>query len=584
MVRKLWIPIFLILGMVYFYINHVNVVLKPLSQGSNFSFSLHSHLSQKLKLHLRVDRYKFTNMECNGKTVTFDSQEWKWHEVTGEEVVVALQKGENICHVKTNAPRNYKPEVKVKWFLYHYTILFMLLGFPISYLLVVLFTRLLNHFSLPSKDYDFSSTPLSYIIIGIIVVGLIIRVLYLNRYGVTLFQHDWHGHIAFIKYIAQHWSLPVPDEGLQYPQQPLYYYITAALFSLLQSFGFSEKEALFGLGFLSLFASALFLIYAYRLFRLLNMSQWSIGVAMLFLSLTPSFVYMSARINNDALVMGLASMSLYYLFASYIEKFQRHFFAALISVSLLFMTKISTAGFELLFFILLLVAYLQTPLQKRSHLAQKIAYFSIVGLFLLGLTLYHDYLPLDGAFHFVNSSDRFPGQILPSFWSREYFFSFHLNDLIQTAQSHVMSMDTIRFSLPTYFYGTMLFGEFDYQWFRERIPHLKMTMQALYIISLIFIVGLVAFLVRIHREKSTTYWLVILFVTNLLLLLKFLNDYSVVCNSDFRYFVPSFVIIALIFAKGLESLRIGYFSWIVNLILLLWVVSLLYFYTIFLSL
>ncbi|MEA2029765.1 MAG: glycosyltransferase family 39 protein [Campylobacterota bacterium] len=584
MLRKIWMPLFLLLGVFYLYLIHVKVDSISHISPDRSNFTLHSNLSKPIKLHIRANKFNFKALYCNDKSIPFASQKWKWHDVAGEEVVVDLQKGQNRCSVVVdNRGKKYNLELHSKGLFIDFIVLFILLGIPMVYIASYLFIGGLNRLSLtPKERRGYTPVGLSYIIIGIIFIGLLIRTLYLHKYGVTTFQHDWHGHIEMIKYIAMHWSLPVPDEGLQYPQQPLYYYITASLFWLLQSMGFNEKEALFGLGYISLIASALFLIYAYRLFRVVGLSQWSIRIAMLFLALTPSFVYMSARINNDALVMGLASMALYYLFASYQSGFRDHFYKTLIVVSLLFMTKISTAGFELLFFIMLIITYLQANASERFDLSQKIERFALVGLFLLAFTLFRLYLPLDGSFHMVNSSNHFPGQILPPF-NTEYFFSFHITELIQTAQSHVLSMDSIRFSLPTYFYGTMLFGEFDYAWFRERIPELKSTMQFIYLTSILFVIGAVAFVLSCKKQRIL-YWLIALLMINFLLIIKFLTDYTVVCNSDFRYFVPSFVIVALLIAEGLSRIDQPILKTLVRAVLGLWITGLIYFYALILSL
>jgi len=583
MLRKSWMPIFVLLGLLYLYLIHVKVETTTHQSPNRTNFTLHSKLAKSIKLHLKADKFNFKALRCNDKPIPLGSQKWKWHDVAGEEVLVDLQKGTNQCYVVVdNQGKNYTLKLHTKGLFVDFMVLFILLGVPIVYILSYLFTRVLNYIHLtPKENIAPPNASLSYIIVGIIAMGLLIRTIYLHKYGVTLFQHDWHGHIAFIKYIATHWSLPVPDEGLQYPQQPLYYYITAGVFSSLQFMGFNEKEALFGLGYISLIASALFLIYAYRLLRLMGLSQWTMRIALLFLALTPSFVYMSARINNDALVMGLAPMALYYLFASYQSGFRDHFYKALIVISLLFMTKISTAGFELLFFVLLIVGYWQSKADERSMVAQKIVHFSVVGIFLLSFTLFRLYLPLDGSFHMVNSSNHFPGQILPPF-STHYFLSFHITELIQTAQSHVMSMDTIRFSLPTYLYGTMLFGEFDYAWLRERIEHLKITMQLIYFVSLIFVVGAVAFILRCKKEALIK-WLTVLLFVNLLLVIKFFTDYRAVCNTDFRYFVPSFVIIAVVFAYGLESIKYPLIQNSIHCAVVIWSLALFYFYWLLLA-
>jgi len=59
---------------------------------------------------------------------------------------------------------------------------------------------------------------------------------------------------------------------------------------------------------------------------------------------------MSARINNDVLVSALSVVSMFYIVKSYLNGFKNSFFTALLFTTLLFLTKISTATVELLFF------------------------------------------------------------------------------------------------------------------------------------------------------------------------------------------------------------------------------------------
>ena len=118
-----------------------------------------------------------------------------------------------------------------------------------------------------------------------------------------LFQHDWHGHIEMIKYFAHTWSIPLPGKGLEFPQQPLYYYITAGIYSFATSYGFNDAKSLEMIGYFSFLCSVIFLIYGYKFINLLTNNREVKTIAMVFLALTPSLVYLSARINNDALVM-----------------------------------------------------------------------------------------------------------------------------------------------------------------------------------------------------------------------------------------------------------------------------------------
>ena len=570
----------LLLGMFYYSLVQVNIgKLKPDSHGfSHFSFHIDSKIDQETKLHLAAGSFKLRSVECNGKTVRLQPQKMRWFEKPSEEVSVLLQRGDNACRVSCfHAYGRCLPVVKQKITYVDYGILFLLLGLPLYHMLFSAFIRVLDRFrnrrlrsrraeAKPSVPPKVSGTVKtmghSTLLYGILALGILVRILYFHRFGIMNFQHDWQGHIAFIKYIAEHWTLPLPSKGLEFPQQPLYYWITGGLYALFTHLGLNDHDALYGLGFFSLLCSFLFLYYGYRFMMLVTQSEWVRAVAMLFLSLTPSLVYMSARINNDVLVMALSAFSLYAMVKSYQSGFQKGFYAALLGVSLLFLTKISAAPLEVLLFALLIAAYLKE--EDISAVRRNLYGFGALGLFLLGFTLLRVYLPVEETFHLVNSSGHFPGQSIKAL-DLNYFGTFHIGTLIQTGSSHVFGKDAIRFSFPTYQYGTMFFGEFDYTWFLNQSPWLHDVMQAVLALGLVYLLGIAAFILFLYRASLLEKLLFATFLLNLLLILKFMFDYPSVCNTDFRYFVGSFVLLAFFFAKGLASMyRVKFIGYLLN--------------------
>jgi 4-amino-4-deoxy-L-arabinose transferase-like glycosyltransferase len=567
-VKKLLLLLFsVLLGILYYAMIHVNIGTVQTARSS-FSFPVSSKAKQQVKLHIAAGHHKIESIECNGVKRVLAFKKMQWFEKPEEQFLVPLHKGDNLCKVTLfNTFGKYRPVVKQKITYLDYSILFILLGVPLFTLLFLLFIRLLD--LLRALSARFTRNALSKgraeevgsqadswaikLLYAVLFAAVLIRLLYFNKFGIMQFQHDWQGHIEFIKYIAQHWSLPLPSKGLEYPQQPLYYWITAGLYTLFTHFGLSDQDALYGLGFFSLFCSMVFLYYSYRFILLMSQNRWVQMVAMVFVSLTPSVVYMSARINNDVLVMALSAFTLYYAVKGYQCGFKRGFYAALAGVSLLFLTKISAAPMEVLLFALLTAAYVKAEEGTLPAVRKALYLFGVVGLFLLGFTLLRVYLPVEGTLHMVNSSGHFPGQTIRAL-DTEYFATFHIVPLLQAGYSHIFGIDAIRFSFPTYQYGTMFFGEFDYAWFINKIHSLHMVMQAVLALGLIFILGLLLFILRAYRHTLLENLLFVTLLLNLLLILKFMFDYPSICNTDFRYFVGSFVILAFVFAKGLEPL------------------------------
>ena len=574
-------------GIFYYALIQLSVekIEHSISKESTFSFTLNSNIDQNVKLQIAAERYKLRLVKCNSVEIAFPRKKMQWFEGVGEQVSFFLKKGENRCSVETdNFHKPYLPRIKQKVTFFDFSILFMLIGIPLFHLLFNLFIWGLDQIKRRTGTVRLDvyvsnnrQSELPKLLLMLVFAGVAIRVLYFQKFGIMNFQHDWHGHIEFIKYIANNWTLPLASKGLEYPQQPLYYLIAGGIYAVLTNFGLNDQDALYGLGYFSLFCSMVFLFYAYRFVSLLTPSVWVRSVAMLFVSLTPSLVYLSARINNDSLVMALSAFTLYYIVKSYRSKFREGFYFALTGVSLLFMTKISAAPMELLLFGLLLLSYFQLELDVKdaelTALKRKIYLFSIVGVFLLTFTLLRVYLPVEGTLHLVNSSANYPNQKIEAL-DFLYFGTFHIVSLINAGYSHVYGEDLVRYSFLTYQYGTMFFGEFDYTYFIEKSEGLREVMKAILLFGLVFVVAFLSYLIHLHRASLLLKFLFATLFLNLLLVLKFMYAFPVVCNTDFRYFVSSFVLFAFIFAQGLSYVKeVRYMGYIVNGLLVLLVVA-----------
>jgi len=597
--QTLFLMMAIIFGVYYYVLIQVNVhtLQHTKSNSDSFTFSLHSQINQSVKLHIATGRFKLIKVECNAHEVTFPDAKMQWFEGLGEQTYFYLSKGENHCSVQTaNNSREFTPIVKQKITFVDYLILFLALGIPLFHFLFKLFIFLLskikNKFSSFIKErayakwsskertkYDGKTLWWTRLLFIVLFFGVLIRVLYFHKFGITTFQHDWHGHIEFIKYMADTWTLPLASKGLEYPQQPLYYFVAGGIYAFFIGMGFQDGEALFAIGYFSLLLSFVFLYYGYRFITLLTHDLRVQTIAVSFLSLTPSLVYLSARINNDTLVMALSAASLYYVVKSYQKNFRQYYYSALSLVSLLFMTKISAAPIELLLFFLLIWSYLKVEKSDLRLTQRNIYIFGVVGIFLLGFTLLRVYLPVEGTLHMVNSSGNYPNQTIENI-NMSYLGTFHMIPLIETGYSYVFGNDAIRYSFWTYLYGTMFFGEFDYSSHINNHMAMKFIMQTILLFGLIYILGLLLYIVTMYKSSLLNRLLLLTLFFNLLLVWKFLFSFPAVCNSDFRYFVGSYVLVAYFVARGLYTLHnIKWLSSLISLIVIILVTVKVLFFT-----
>lgn len=468
--------------------------------------------------------------------------------VLGDVYPLDLQRGENELRIITAGGQQQKISLSQQYSLVDFLLGFLAL-IPILYLLFNVglrgFDAINAKLATKTVRRNFS---LRHVPLMILFTGIALRLWYAFDMGYIQFQHDYHGHIEYLKFVAHEFFIPLPHKAWEFPQQPFYYIVNGALYAVLEGFAVPEDIILRVISFTTTVLTCIGLVYCYRLLKLLSDSVLIQSATLGFLCFIPSMLYMSSRINNDPWAFALSCIATFYIFSSCRAQWQKQLIPALLFTSLLFMTKVSALTIELLFFGLLVASYLQAPSQTRSALWQ----FCLVGTLLLGYTLFRGYYPATGAVHLVNSG-IWPGQDLRPL-TLSYFFSFNFAELYSHAQSSIVATDNhaITRSFPTYQYGTLFFGEFDYTYWRDRNSMLFPNMQLVLVLGLIIPLGWIAYC---FRKKTVIDWLFIaITLVALALVLRFATSYPSVSNTDFRYYAPVYFFFAYCFACGIDTL------------------------------
>lgn len=191
------------------------------------------------------------------------------------------------------------------------------------------------------------------------------------------------------------------------------------------------------------------------------------------------------------------------------------------------------------------------------------------------------YLPISQEFLFVISG-VFPGQEIQNL-NFSYFFSFNISELIDEGQSYVFetAIEQIKQSYWTWQYATMFFGEYNYKNIFDRLA----LNRAVYFFGLIYVVGLLAYLYFFRRMPTIVKLMLPLLFINQLLIINFAITYPSVCNTDFRYNSPTFMLWGIIIAFGLYKLYETYgalrylvisFVVLTSLFQLFWIVAILF--------
>ena len=534
-----------------------------ISNGKKQSYLYECQLSTSIAkeriVGIRVDDV-IKEVKINGKTLdlNYNKNKYSHKELNdyrfGYQFTLPLKRGVNHLEVEgynRGGPASF--DVNMGMSLVEYLLLFLFVITPFMFATFKLFFLTLEKvkFKRPSTKW------LYYMPFIIIAVGMMLRMNVLLNVNNYTYQHDVGGHIDMVKYYAEHdFDFPQADKYLQAPQQVLYYFISAQVYKISKALEYKDSEAIYAVRSISLLYAFGVMFMGYLFIQLFTRDRFYISIFTAFLSLTPYFVFMGAQINNDTFNGFLGMLSLYFIFKYFKRPTTKRFLILLLIIPLAIFTKISSLLFALTFLVVLFLHYAYYAKDERrffhkKEIQNRIFILSYITIFVFTLALLKAYVPAVAEFRFVNS-DLYSNQLIP-FLDLGYFFSFHWFDLIEQGQSYVFGHNAVRHSFLTYQYGTLFIGEYDYAKYYDKGTYFKFITQGIYLFGIIYIIGLFAFLLRFKHLTPLKKLLLFPVVINMLLIIKFLSSYWVICNSDFRYYSPVIGAIGVIFVLGIKE-------------------------------
>ncbi|MBP7113843.1 MAG: glycosyltransferase family 39 protein [Candidatus Peribacteraceae bacterium] len=138
---------------------------------------------------------------------------------------------------------------------------------------------------------------------AVLLFGLFVRMLYDGATPYNLRAHDLEGHVDYITYMQQHWSIPIAKDGWEFHQPPLYYAMAALWLTVLSPLGLPKILQYQSLAGWSLVLSVLtFTVALYCLRQLFGESNRRDAVkAGMMIAVFSSLVFFASRITNEAL-------------------------------------------------------------------------------------------------------------------------------------------------------------------------------------------------------------------------------------------------------------------------------------------
>lgn len=360
---------------------------------------------------------------------------------------------------------------------------------------------------------------------------------------------DSWGHVEYLRYLRDHWTIPPPHKGWQFYQAPLYY-VSAGLF------GGAGK--LLGIKYIiaarhfSILCVLAFQFYGMRtIHKAIDDIRIAVPAAVLF-AFWPLVMSLTGRIGNEVLLYPLWAASIYYLFCWYRENRTRDLCIALMLCAIMLLVKISaivplfTIGAVVLHKSLYnRTGQLRTLLQSK-YIWLSVACIAIAFSAMLGRTLYYKYtqepqlgliignIYQDGAFNAIKADNSF-----------DAFFTLDTLSVMNEPFWNIFDDKTGRQNFWISYTKSMNFGFFTWH-----DPSLAIMMN----IGLLGIFGYVAltFMFRMHSDNCTFFFLCIITIVGTQLVNRLMNQTYV--THDARMTFPVIICIIAYIGSHLEYL------------------------------
>lgn len=388
-------------------------------------------------------------------------------------------------------------------------------------------------------------------IIGIVALGLLLRILYNADTPYDIRGHDAWGHLDYVRYMFDHWSVP-PGGGYEYHQAPLYYALAAIVLSYAIQLGWPEPQALLLVHQLSLVAS-MFTVMALAwtgsvVFEKEKAGLWVFRVFLLLAVAVPRNVMLSSPVSNDALLLLAMTLSLGMIARFWKTGREAHWYAAVVAFAFAFLVKLNA--------VVLLPAYGVAVLLRRNAGWQRNLRTALGGGLLL--LLLAGWLPFirmtqsEGDIKNVVNFGKGGGNNVQLLIGRDpiRFAVFNPLGVLQHPFNDPWSDGDRRLYYWEYLLRGSAFGEFRFDSSRAVAPYLLAT-----------IMGLCAFAfvgfdrsLRAAWRKTMPTWLTLLAVLAAAVAYAYVHPYS--SEQDFRFspllgvLVPFFAALGIAYAKG----------------------------------
>lgn len=391
----------------------------------------------------------------------------------------------------------------------------------------------------------------------LLALGWLLRAIYFTKTAWDFRSYDWWGHMDYLQIILWGGKLYIPHSGDCWAcyHPPFYYLLGAMFFKCLSPF-FGQSEKIYQL--FSLICSMLTSFYAVFIFKQVFDKPKLQLLASALVIFWPLEIISSARIGNDALLMTLYIMAMFYMLKWLNESTKLKFI--LIASGLALAAYLTKANGSLIMLVLIF-SYLLIALRgdfKGNYLKPILLGCLIMGIFASAIFVSaerskHDF----GTYKLIGN--RVDDNLIVA--NRpENFIYFDLKTFLTKPFTSSRDDELGRKYFWNYLLKTSLFGEFS---FKEQTELAATSLSSLLLLMIAF--SACAFMLRQNGESIISGIFLVNFVLLLSAILYLRMTLSYSCAGDFRYISPMILSFSYFIVRGIEDFRSNGLNRLANL-------------------
>ena len=379
------------------------------------------------------------------------------------------------------------------------------------------------------------------IVLIIMILGILIRVMYIIYTPITERQHDVYsindqGHLGYIYTIYQTGKLP-DTNSIQFYHPPLFHLIAAGWLKVNDVFNVSLDRSIEGIQIITAIFSSLIMLVAYRIVEKIEIRNIYKILIMAVMAFHPTFIILAGSINNDVLMILLSFYIILYLIKWNDNPNIKNTSVLAVITGCAVMTKVSGAIMAVPIMYTFIKRIFEVYKVEKKNLLRLLGKFLLFGVISLPLGLWH---PMRNLIMF---NQKIGWVLLPAeglyvgqYSIFERFLSISFKELFGYTYCAIPGDHNI-FS---YIVKTSILGEFTYN------NGIGVYVSLFKIINLIIIsmtiICIFILLKKIKKNNNNSFITEILLITFFINIVSYYNfniQYPYICTMDFRYIVPT---------------------------------------------